>query len=212
MGEAPLVRAHEPEDLRREEEPGQHDGHRRQRGDTQRLRGRFGRALAVLLADTARHHGRHPHGEPDGNGIDQRDQRLGEPHRGHGRGAQAGDEEHVHHGEDALHECLQHHGHAQQEDGAVEAAGGEVLFIPRERLAQLAVQMPHAALARCGWRHGVCGRSGSGRSAVRVTHLLGSGIVCMGHLVFSVVRYRFRIRFAYRPARKKPFRGGRAAR
>ena len=83
-------RAHEREQLRRE----QRARRRRPPRDTtsaerDRLHGGARGALRVLLADAARHRGRRADAEPHGEGVDQRQHRLGEPDRRDGVGAEA---------------------------------------------------------------------------------------------------------------------------
>ncbi len=110
--------SHQREQLRgeRDAEDGQH--YRHADADDERLRGGARSALRVVLARAARDHRRRADAEPDGERVDERQHRLGEPDGGDGVRAEPRDEEHVNHGEDALHHHLKHHRNREQHDGA----------------------------------------------------------------------------------------------
>ena len=94
------------------------------------------RTLGIFFPDAARHHRGGRQTKPHAHGKHQAQHRLRESDGGHGIGSEASHPEHVHHGEQRLQHHLQHHGHGQQENGAVQASGGVILMRPANRLHQ----------------------------------------------------------------------------
>jgi hypothetical protein len=71
--------------------------------------------------------GRSTDPESDRHRIDDRHHGLGESDGRDRVGAEVGDEEDVHDGEQRLEDGLEHHRHGQQEEGAADGAFREVL-------------------------------------------------------------------------------------
>ncbi|EAU65076.1 conserved hypothetical protein [Stigmatella aurantiaca DW4/3-1] len=125
----------------REQRPGeQHAQHRhgqgQQQSEPQGLHRRARGPLGVLLPHAPGDQRGGADGQPQGDGIGEREHRLREAHRGHGLRPQARDEEDVHQGEDGLHHHLQHHGDGQQQERAIHGARAEVLVRAAHRLGQ----------------------------------------------------------------------------
>jgi hypothetical protein len=67
------------------------------------------RTVGVFLADSPRNDGHGADAQAHRHGVQQHQHRLGQGDRCHGIGAQSGDEEHIHHGEDRFETELEHH-------------------------------------------------------------------------------------------------------
>ena len=119
--------AHDCEKLRREQEEGQTESQGGKQAEEDGLDGGDGGALGIFLADAARDHGGGGHAEAHSDSEDEGENGLGEADGGDSVGAEAGDEKDVDDGEEAFEDHLKDHGDGEQEDGAVEAAGGVVL-------------------------------------------------------------------------------------
>ena len=131
-GEGPAVRRHlgrraeQPEQIGCVDHP-EHAQHERQRAPAgNRLDGRGRRALGRPLADAPGHHGGGPHAEPDRDGEDERQQRIGQSQNGDRLRAEAADEVDVDDREHRLHPHFEDHRDGQQQHGATEAAAGVV--------------------------------------------------------------------------------------
>jgi hypothetical protein len=119
--------AHELKQLRREDAGRDADGERDEQTEDNGLHSGDGGVIGILLADAPGHHGAGGHGDAEADGEDQRQHGLGDAHGGHGVCAEAADPEDVDDGEKGFEHHLKHHGNGEQEDGAVEVAGGVVL-------------------------------------------------------------------------------------
>src|SRR5262249_7622467 len=113
---------------------GQADDDREEDADRDGLRGGTRGAFRVVPAYPARDQRHRADAEPDRQRVNERHQRLGDRDRRHGLGAEPRDEEHVHHGKNALHQHLQHHRDGEQHDGVAYVALGVVVAIrsPKE--------------------------------------------------------------------------------
>ena len=143
---------------RRGNEEPEHDG----------LNGGDGGVFRIFLADAARHHRGGGQGNAEADGEDQSENRLGQSDGGDGIGAEPPDPEGIDHGKERFEHHLQHHGDGEQQDRAIQAAGGEVLM----RTAQgFADRRPETTLGLRldGETHRECAtvRSGPGWSCVR---------------------------------------------
>ena len=94
-----------------------------------------GCAVGIFFADAARDHGGGGEAEAKADGEDQAQQRFGEADGGDGVGAETADPEDVDDGEQRFQHHFEDHRNGQQQDGAVEAARGEVLVRAAERFA-----------------------------------------------------------------------------
>ncbi len=102
-----------------------------------------------------------PDPEADGDRVDQGHHGLGEADRGDRVGAEVGDEEDVHHGEQRLEQGLEDHRHGQQHQGALDRPLGVVLPGAPQRLAQQGPRPPRARNPRgraVGLMGGRCAR------------------------------------------------------
>ena len=77
-----------------------------------------------------------PIDRPMATRVDDRHQRLGDADGGDRVGAEAADEEDVHHREHRLHEHLEHHRHREQHDGAADRRLGVVLVRAADGFAE----------------------------------------------------------------------------
>ena len=127
-GDHGIVCTHDAQDVLGIEDTNQAHHHRHEHTDPDHLPRRNRRGLGILLTDTPCHHGGRPHGEADGDGVQQRDHRLGQAHRRDRIGTETGHEEDIHDGEHRLHGHLEDHGYRQQEGHPPDGAGGVIQF------------------------------------------------------------------------------------
>jgi len=101
------------------------DRDRDQQAEPVGLDRRPGCDLLSLLPDPPGHKGGSTDRQTEADGVYEVEEGLGEPHDGHGVGAEPADEEDVGHGEDRLHRHLQDHGDGQDPDRPIQVAVGE---------------------------------------------------------------------------------------
>ena len=114
--------AHEAQQRGREDHAGNADDDRRDDAERDALHRRLRRARRIFLADAARHHGGHTDRQTHRGRVNERQHRLGEPDRGDGVRADVRDPEDVDHGEQRLHQHLEHHRHGEQDDGSADGS------------------------------------------------------------------------------------------
>ena len=120
---------------RREEQAWQPDECGDCQTDGDGLHAGHGCAGGILFADAAGDHGGGGEAQAKADGEDQAEERFGEADSGDGVSAETADPENVDDSEQGLQDHLEDHGNGQEKDGAIEAAGGEVLVRAAERFA-----------------------------------------------------------------------------
>jgi hypothetical protein len=147
-------RAHEAKQVRRVEKTRNANERGDCKTDGNGLNAGNGRAGRIFFADAACDHGGGREAEAEADGHDQAEERFREADGGNGIGAETADPENIHDGEKRLQHHLQDHGNGEKKNGAIEAAGGEVLVGAAKRFADGAPQ----------------GRHGSGESGLFLRH------------------------------------------
>src|SRR6266852_581176 len=94
-----------------------------------------GCAGGIFFADAASNHGGCGKAEAEANGHDETEKRLGEADGGDGVGAETADPENVDDSEKGFQDHFHNHGNGEEENGAIEIAGGEVLVRAAEGFA-----------------------------------------------------------------------------
>ena len=84
MRQRPGVPTHELQDVPGEKDSSQRKGNRGGQSHNDRLHRGIGRSPGIFLADPPRHQRGRSHGQADGDGIDQGEDRFSQAHRGHG--------------------------------------------------------------------------------------------------------------------------------
>src|SRR5256885_15564727 len=106
-------------------------------GDSERngLHSRDGGGFRIFFTDAARDHGSSGKAEAETDGEDKTEQRLGKADGGDGVGAEAAHPENVDYGEERFEHHFQNHRNGEENDGAIEIAGGVVLMRAAEGFA-----------------------------------------------------------------------------
>jgi len=100
-----------------------------------------GSACGIFFADSASDNGGGGETEAEADGHDEAEQRFGEADGGDGVRAEAADPENIDDGEERFQHHLQDHGNGEEENRAIEIAGGEVLMRPTDGFADGAPQL-----------------------------------------------------------------------
>ena len=113
--------------MRREEKARDPDdeGNRQAYGDG--LHAGDGCALGIFFANAACDHGGGGQAEAEADGENEAEQRFGEADGGDCVCAEAADPEDIDYGEERFQHHFEDHGNGQQQNGAIQAAPGEVL-------------------------------------------------------------------------------------
>ena len=132
---------HQAKQVRRVEDARNADERGNREADGDGLHACDGSTGGIFFADAAGDHGGGGKAKAEADGHDEAEQRFGEADGGDGVRAETADPENVDDCEERLQHHFQNHGNGEEENRAIEIAGGEVLVRSAERFADGAPQL-----------------------------------------------------------------------